>query len=166
MEGTMTLKDVLAQRTKEGELYAVMPDHWVRCYACGHRCKIPPNKEGICRVRFNRNGKLFVPTGYVGGLQLDPIEKKPFFHAYPGSKALSFGMLGCDYHCGYCQNWITSQALRDPLAESTPEEITPEEFVHVALSRGAKVVTSTYNEPLITSEWGMEIFSLAFGRRT
>ncbi len=161
MAEAKVLKEILAAHTKEGELYRAMPSNWVRCFACGHRCKIPPGKDGICRVRFNREGKLFVPTGYVGALQLDPIEKKPFFHAFPGSKALSFGMLGCDYHCGYCQNWITSQALRDPLAESNPEYMTPEEFVGLALRRGAKVVTSTYNEPLITSEWAMEIFSLA-----
>jgi len=161
MAEVIALKDLLAARTKEAELYNKLPSNWVQCFACGHRCKIPPGKDGICRVRFNRDGKLYAPTGYVGGLQLDPIEKKPFFHAYPGSKALSFGMLGCDYHCGYCQNWITSQALRDPLAESNPESITLEEFVDLALTRGAKVVTSTYNEPLITSEWAMEIFSLA-----
>jgi Pyruvate-formate lyase-activating enzyme len=161
MADTMVLKDLLAEHTKEGELYRTMPANWVQCYACGHRCKIPPNREGICRVRFNRDGKLYVPTGYVGAVQLDPIEKKPFFHAFPGSKALSFGMLGCDYRCGYCQNWITSQALRDPLADSNPEYMTPEDFVELALKRSATVVTSTYNEPLITSEWAMEIFSLA-----
>ena len=161
MSEATVLKDLLAKRTTEGELYEKMADKWVRCFACGHRCKIPPGKDGICRVRFNRDGTLFVPTGYVGSLQLDPIEKKPFFHAYPGSKALSFGMLGCDYHCAYCQNWITSQALRDPLANSTPEAMTPQAFVDLALDRGARVVTSTYNEPLITSEWAVGIFSLA-----
>ncbi len=161
MSEATVLKDLLAQRTKEGDLYEKLPKRWVRCFACGHRCKIPPGKDGICRVRFNRDGTLLVPTGYVGSLQLDPIEKKPFFHAYPGSKALSFGMLGCDYQCAYCQNWITSQALRDPLADSTPHAMTPQVFVDLALERGARVVTSTYNEPLITSEWAVEIFSLA-----
>jgi pyruvate formate lyase activating enzyme len=161
MSDAVVLRDILAARTKVGELYETMLGDWVKCFACGHRCKIPPNKEGICRVRFNHDGKLYVPTGYVGSLQLDPIEKKPFFHAFPGAKALSFGMLGCDYHCSYCQNWITSQALRDPLAESYPESMTPADFVDLAVERGARVVTSTYNEPLITSEWAMEIFSLA-----
>ncbi|MBI3578222.1 MAG: AmmeMemoRadiSam system radical SAM enzyme [Ignavibacteriales bacterium] len=156
-----TLKELLTQHTKEGELYAPMADNWVRCYACGHRCKIPPGKDGICRVRFNRDGKLRVPTGYFGGVALDPVEKKPFFHAYPGATALSFGMLGCDYHCGYCQNWVTSQALRDPVAGAAPEFMTPEEFVDLALRSKAKIVTSTYNEPLITSEWAMEIFKIA-----
>jgi len=161
MAEALTLKNLLAEHTKEGVLYSSMPDDWVRCFACGHRCKIPPQKDGICHVRFNRDGKLYVPTGYVGSLQIDPIEKKPFFHALPGVKALSFGMLGCDYHCSYCQNWMTSQVLRDPAANSSPEYMTPEAFVDLALRRGARVVTSTYNEPLITSEWAVEIFSLA-----
>ena len=69
-------------------------------------------------MRFNRGGTLYAPWGYTAGMQCDPIEKKPFFHAYPGALAYSFGMLGCDLHCGYCQNWVTSQALRDPSALS------------------------------------------------
>src|SRR3972149_6346501 len=85
----------------------------VTCYACGHRCTILPGRSGVCRVRFNANGELRAPAGYVAGVQIDPIEKKPFFHAYPARDALSFGMLGCDLHCSYCQNWVTSQALRD-----------------------------------------------------
>jgi pyruvate formate lyase activating enzyme len=161
MAETKSLRDLLAANTKVGELFMRMPDDWVLCYSCGHRCKIPPGREGICKVRFNDKGKLRVPWGYAGGVALDPIEKKPFFHAYPGSRALSFGMLGCDYHCAYCQNWITSQALRDPEAVSGIDEITPERFVDTALRMDARVVTSTYNEPLITSEWGVEIFRLA-----
>ena len=85
----------------------------VQCFACGHRCLVKPGRDGVCRVRFNRDGHLLVPYGYVGALACDPIEKKPFFHVLPGSDALTFGMLGCDYHCGYCQNWVTSQMLRD-----------------------------------------------------
>ena len=96
------LAEVLARRTAEGELYEKLPHDRVRCFACGHRCLIPPGFDGVCRVRFNEDGVLKVPWGYVGALQLDPVEKKPFFHALPGSRALSFGMLGCDYHCGYC----------------------------------------------------------------
>jgi pyruvate formate lyase activating enzyme len=96
------LAETLAQRTAEGELYEKLPHGRVRCFACGHRCLIPPGFDGVCRVRFNEDGVLKVPWGYVGALQLDPVEKKPFFHALPGARALSFGMLGCDYHCGYC----------------------------------------------------------------
>jgi pyruvate formate lyase activating enzyme len=77
-------------------------DGTLQCFACGHRCVIKPGRDGVCRVRFNDNGTLLVPHGYVGALACDPIEKKPFFHVLPGSDALTFGMLGCDYHCGYC----------------------------------------------------------------
>jgi len=331
-----TLEDILKERTRPGELYEKLPNDWLRCYACGHLCRIPPGALGVCKVRFNEGGVLKVPHGYVGGLQIDPIEKKPFFHALPGAPVLSFGMLGCDYHCGYCftgdttvmtdrgpqtlqglfdestvrvalrngeagavedcravtdrgrlrairqvfrhpyrgplvtirpmylpalrstpehrvlaasesgesaeaiaareirqdhllvvpkpqtegsaqvldlggvvrheyvetsdaflvpirsietehhdgfvynmevdedhsylaglfavkncQNWITSQALRDPSALSPPEEITPETMVRLAQEHGVPVIASTYNEPLITSEWAVEIFRRA-----
>jgi len=94
----------------------------------------------------------------VAGLQCDPIEKKPFHHAYPGALAFSFGMLGCDLHCGYCQNWVTSQALRDPAAGSSLVSVAPRELVAEAKKLKARVVVSTYNEPLITSEWAVAIF--------
>jgi pyruvate formate lyase activating enzyme len=103
--------------TVEGELYEKLEDNSVRCFACGHRCLIREGKRGICQVRFNEGGILRVPHGYVAALQSDPIEKKPFSHVMPGTNALTFGMLGCDYHCGYCQNWLTSQAMRDPASD-------------------------------------------------
>jgi AmmeMemoRadiSam system radical SAM enzyme len=310
------LADLLAVRTREGELYEKLAEERVRCFACGHRCLIPPGRDGVCRVRFNDAGTLRVPFGYVGALHVDPVEKKPFFHALPGARALSFGMLGCDYHCGYCfapgtevtttggprtldslfeggapvletaddavavrpevdvvthrgrtrpvrgvfrhhyrgpmmaltlaggteiratpeheflvtaraargvpppsffvpasaitpefdlleptsdghfrkrrledarvfsydgpvynieveedrtylvhgaavhncQNWVTSQALRDPRALSPAQEITPAELVDQACRHDARIVTSTYNEPLITSEWAVAVF--------
>jgi pyruvate formate lyase activating enzyme len=158
---TAPLAQILSELTREGELYERLPEAAVRCYACGHRCFIPEGRPGICRVRFNDGGVLKVPWGYVGALQCDPIEKKPFFHVLPGSPALSFGMLGCDFHCGYCQNWITSQAIRDPKAVATPERIGPRELVALARRFGAPVVASTYNEPLITSEWAVSIFRAA-----
>ena len=162
--GTPTLKGVLETYTKEGELYEHLENGRLRCFACGHRCVIFDGLDGICRVRFNRGGKLLVPHGYVGALQLDPVEKKPFFHALPGSLAMSFGMLGCDFHCAYCQNWVTSQALRDSNAVAPPHRLRPDEFVGLALENGARIVTSTYNEPLITSEWAVEIFKIARSR--
>ncbi len=135
-----------------------LPDERIRCLACGHRCLILPGLEGICRVRFNRGGTLFVPRGYVAGLQIDPIEKKPFHHVQPGRSALSFGMLGCDLHCGYCHNWLTSQALRDRSARPPITPIEAAALVDIAELHDAPLVISTYNEPLITSEWAVEIF--------
>ena len=118
----------------------------------------------MCRVRFRKDGVLRVPRGYVGALQCDPIEKKPFFHALPGSDALSFGMLGCDLHCGYCQNWFTSQSIRDPNAVGEPRDVAPEQLAELAVEYGAPTVVSTYNEPLITSEWAVEVFRAAKAR--
>ena len=123
--------------------------------------RFPEGAAGVCKVRFVEGGRLHVPWGYVGGVQCDPIEKKPFFHAHPGALAYSFGMLGCDLHCSYCQNWVTSQALRDPNALAPPMEATPEALVADARRLGARVVVSTYNEPLITAEWAVEIFKRA-----
>ena len=156
-----TLREILEQNVREGELYEKLGDGKIRCFACGHHCPIPDGRPGVCQVRFNRGGTLYVPWGYAGGVQCDPIEKKPFFHAYPGALAYSFGMLGCDLHCAYCQNWVTSQALRDPRATVPPLKLTPEELVRDALRQGAKAIVSTYNEPLITSEWAVAVFKEA-----
>ncbi len=159
-----TVSDLLDSLTVPGELYEKLPDGSVRCYACGHRCLIRPGRRGICKVRFNRDGELRVPWGYVAALQADPIEKKPFFHVLPGSDALTFGMLGCDYHCSFCQNWLTSQTLRDPAADYAANyirRISPEQIVRYALESGARAVVSSYNEPLITSEWAVAIFRQA-----
>ncbi len=164
MPATMALADILMQLTREGELCEKLPNQRVRCYACGHRCLIPEGRQGVCKVRFNKGGSLYVPTGYVGALQVDPVEKKPFYHVLPGSLALSFGMLGCDFKCGYCQNWLTSQALRDPDAVSPPKQVVADDLVGMAERHRAPIVASTYNEPLITSEWAVEIFRVAKAR--
>jgi pyruvate formate lyase activating enzyme len=310
--------EALDRRVEEGALgtlYEKLPNDEVRCYACAHRCLIKDGLRGICKVRYNRGGALMVPRGYVGALQCDPIEKKPFFHAFPGTDALTFGMLGCDLHCSYCftgdvrvatnegmrafadlwdqstadpdgdahrrrpltgltaiggdgrphrvkwvfrhdyegelvriaprllqpfeatpdhqvlatqapgiheprfkpagdlttrdsvcvalggaldfmavdeisrrthrgpvfnletdgphtylanhavvhncQNWITSQALRDPGALTDPMDVTPRQLVDIAKRQGASVVATSYNEPLITSEWAVEVFKEA-----
>jgi len=162
-----TLKDVLNANVREAApaLYEKLDRNRVRCYSCGHCCPIAEGQAGVCKVRFNQGGKLFAPFGYVGGAQCDPIEKKPFFHAYSGALAYSFGMLGCDLHCSYCQNWVTSQALRDPRAVSPAMRVEPETLVQEAVSQGARLIVSTYNEPLITSEWAVAIFKHAKAAR-
>jgi pyruvate formate lyase activating enzyme len=114
-----------------GELYEKLPDNSIRCYACAHRCLIKDGLRGICKVRFNREGTLMVPRGYVGALQCDPMEKKPFFHAFPGTDALTFGLLGCDLHCSYCQNWLTSQACVIP-GRSRPMDIALRQLLDIA----------------------------------
>jgi pyruvate formate lyase activating enzyme len=158
-----TLRTLLDERVREADpgLYEKLAKDRVRCFACGHCCPIPEGQPGVCKVRYNRGGTLYVPWGYTAGTQCDPVEKKPFFHAYPGALAYSFGMLGCDLHCSYCQNWVTSQALRDPEAVSPPLQASPELLVRDAVAQGAKILVSTYNEPLITSEWAVAVFKEA-----
>ena len=157
------LARVLDDLTAEGapELTEQLAGDALKCYACGHRCFIKEGKRGICKVRFNEAGRLYVPVNYVAALACDPTEKKPFFHALPGSDTLTFGMLGCDLHCAYCQNWLTSQALRDDAAGAQPQEITPERLVAMAKAYGASMVGSSYNEPLITAEWAVAVFQQA-----
>ena len=159
-----TFEELLDSLTVEGQLYEKLPDNALRCYACGHNCLIKEGRRGICKVRFNEGGILKVPYGYVGALQCDPTEKKPFFHTLPGTDTLTFGMLGCDFHCPYCQNWVTSQALRDKTSEQAgayPTPVTPRQLVEQGLAMGASLVGSSYNEPLITSEWAAAVFKEA-----
>ncbi len=104
------------------------------------------------------------PWGYVAGAQVDPIEKKPFNHFLPGCDALTFGMLGCDFHCSFCQNWLSSQVLRDERATRSVgsiQQVEPEQLVAYAVRSGAQIIASSYNEPLITTEWAVDIFKLA-----
>ena len=160
----VSVEEILDGLTQQGELYECVDDDAVRCYACGHRCLVREGRRGICKVRFNRGGELMVPWGYVAGLQVDPIEKKPYYHLLSGGDALSFGMLGCDFHCSYCQNWLSSQTLRDTASDASGRyirQITPQELVDYGVRGGAEIVASTYNEPLITSEWAVSIFKLA-----
>jgi pyruvate formate lyase activating enzyme len=156
----LNLKTLLSRNTMESapELVVALDSGAVRCVACGHRCRIPEGRAGVCRVRFNDGGRLRAPAGYVAGLQVDPIEKKPFYHVFPGREALSFGMLGCDFHCSYCQNWVTSQALRDDRAVSMPRFCDAASLADLATEHNVPVVVSTYNEPLITADWAMMVF--------
>ena len=163
MSASIRLKELLSDNTMVSapELVIRETGGRIRCLACGHRCSIQPDRAGVCRVRFNADGELRVPGGYVAGIQVDPIEKKPFYHAYPARDALSFGMLGCDLHCGYCQNWVTSQSLRDDRAVARPNFCSAERVVELAVQHKVPVLVSTYNEPLITADWAVEVFKLA-----
>jgi pyruvate formate lyase activating enzyme len=148
--------------TAPGDLVEVVDaaEKKIRCLACGHRCLLKDGRRGICQVRYNDGGVLRVPHGYVGALNIDPVEKKPFFHVAPGTDVLSFGMLGCDFRCSYCQNWEISQTLRDDKAGRDYTQASAEELIAIG-KRHSRAVASTYNEPLITTEWAVEIFKQA-----
>jgi len=135
----------------------------VQCLACAHRCHVAEGQSGICGVRHCRGGELRVPWGYVSAAQVEPLAKKPFYHVRPGRDALTFGMLGCSFRCSFCQNWFTSQALRDPRAQAVPLACPPEELAELALAHNAAAMISSYNEPLITTEWALDVFRAARG---
>jgi len=150
--------------TRPGQLVRQEVEDSIRCLACSHRCLLPPNRRGICQVRYHAEDGLRVPWGYVAGANLDPIEKKPFFHFLPGSGAFTFGMLGCNLHCDFCQNWQSSQSPRLTDPENLPgwvERISPSDLADMAKRRGATVLASSYNEPIITAEWAQAVFKQA-----
>jgi len=152
----------LAELTREAALCENLTGGKVRCLACAHRCLTAPGGAGRCGVRFNDGGRLMAPRGYVSGAAPDPIEKKPFFHVLPGARTLSFGMFGCNFHCDFCQNWQISGVKT--AADLAPLKVSAEELARGAAAAGAKVMVSTYNEPLITAEWAAEVFSAAKAR--
>jgi len=160
MAQATTLRAQLDRMTVPGQLVEIVDadEKKLRCTACGHRCLLKDGRRGICNVRYNDGGTLRVPANYVGALQIDPVEKKPFYHVAPGTSVVSFGMLGCDFRCSYCQNWEISQTLRDDAAGRDYIPLTADELVALGASRRARAVASTYNEPLITTEWAVEIF--------
>ncbi len=163
MRPTTNLSDFLYSHTMPAASALVKKEEGglIQCLACGNRCRIPEGEAGICRMRINRGGELHVPSGYTAGLQVDPIEKKPFFHAFPGRDALSFGMVGCNLHCSFCQNWVSSQTLKDERAGTLPQGVSPAQMARFAAHHGAPVVVSTYNEPLITADWAVMVFEQA-----
>ncbi len=138
-----------------------LPDGSVRCNACAHRCLIRPGRRGICQVRENRDGTLVsLVYGQAVAATLEPIEKKPLYHAWPGTGAYSISTVGCNFHCRFCQNWEISQAPREGLAPWTME-LPPEEVVARARVAGARSIAYTYIEPTIFIEYALDTAHLA-----
>lgn len=144
---------------KEAMLYEKLDDGKVRCKLCAHRCRISPGKRGFCAVRENRDGTLYTLNyNVVSSEALDPIEKKPLYHFYPGSLVYSLGTIGCNFRCKHCQNWTISQISID---EANAIEISPEKAVQRAVSSGARSIAWTYNEPTIWFEYTYDCARLA-----
>jgi pyruvate formate lyase activating enzyme len=132
-------------------------DKSVRCLACSHNCLIANNRVGICGVRKNTGGKLFLLVyGKVVAEHVDSIEKKPLYHFLPGSAAYSIGTIGCNFRCGFCQNFDISQ-----LKEVVGNEEKPEEIVERAIKTKCKSIAYTYNEPTIFVEFVKDIAKIA-----
>lgn len=139
-----------------------MEDGKVSCFLCSHYCLISNGKFGICNVRENRGGILYTHTyGKPIAQNIDPIEKKPLYHFLPGSSSFSIAAIGCNFQCGFCQNWQISQAKEANALGLYPEEVNPEDVVNQAKRNGSKSISYTYTEPTIFFEYAYEISQLA-----
>ena len=145
---------------REAMHYVQLMDKNVRCELCGHNCTIPDTAIGLCKVRRNIGGVLYsLNYGKISTLMIDPIEKKPLYHFYPGSKTLSLAMHGCNMKCSFCQNSSISQ-VDDP-AQIKGEILTPEDIIKIAKAKGISTISYTYTEPTVFYEFMIETAILA-----
>jgi len=146
----------------EAALWKEAAEGAVDCFLCAHRCHIAPGNRGVCRVRENAGGRLVsLAYGRVVAAHVDPIEKKPLFHFLPGSKAYSIATVGCNFQCGFCQNWQISQWPRKEPGAMPGETMTPEEVVANAKGYGCESVSYTYTEPTMFFEFARDCGRLA-----
>ena len=154
---------------KEAILYKKLKNDSVQCLACQNKCVIPEGKWGICGVRKNIKGKLYLaPFGKAIAVNIDPIEKKPLFHFLPGEKAFSLGTLGCNFSCLFCQNWDISQpprtqSIRDKIEKSNywGADWPPKKVVSYCRENKIPIIAYTYNEPTVWTEYALAIMKLA-----
>ena len=133
----------------------------VLCRLCAHRCLIGDSKFGVCSVRQNQGGKLMTLVyGEVIAAHVDPIEKKPLFHFLPGTTSFSMATVGCNFRCGFCQNWQISQAGKNKTSFGG-EALSPEDAVGIAKARGCRSISFTYTEPTIFFEYAHDTARLA-----
>lgn len=141
----------------ECTLYEKLDNQKVKCTACRHYCIIAPEKKGICGVRQNKNGKLYLLVyGKPSAVNIDPIEKKPLFHFLPGTKSFSIGTMGCNFKCEFCQNWDLSQKY-----DRIGEDLSPEKAVEICREKKLESISYTYNEPGIFAEYVYDTAKLA-----
>jgi pyruvate formate lyase activating enzyme len=148
--------------TREAVLWDPIEGDKASCRLCAHRCVVPPGGQGICAVRVNRGGRLeTLVYGEVVAAHVDPIEKKPLYHFLPGSKALSIATAGCNFRCGFCQNWQISQAPRRPGGGLAGEPFAPAAIVRAAVESGCRSISYTYTEPTVFFEYAADTARLA-----
>jgi len=147
---------------KEALLYEKLENKLVHCFLCAHHCRIAPEKFGFCGVRQNIDGILYTHVyAKPVAMHIDPVEKKPLYHFLPGSESFSIATVGCNFHCGFCQNWQISQASARDGYYMDEKEIMPEQIVKEALKNNCRSISYTYNEPTIFFEYALDIAKLA-----
>ncbi len=149
----------VTQGLKEALYWISQVDKTLQCNLCPRRCHLAEGQKGFCRARKNINGKLYALNyGQPVALHVDPIEKKPLAHVYPGSKSFSLATAGCNLRCKFCQNWEISQMDAEKVKV---EFIPPEEIVALAKKTNSKTIAFTYTEPVIFYEYMLEIAKIA-----
>lgn len=151
-----------ATPSHEALFYEPVSDQAVQCSLCPNQCVLSPGQWGACKARQNIKGKLYsMVYGRIATAHVDPIEKKPFFHVLPGSKAFSIASTGCNMRCLFCQNWEISQSFPEDVES---QAATPEQVVEQALQSGSQSIAFTYNEPVINYEYMLDVAKLAKDR--
>ena len=163
---SIPLRSVEAAAIKKGLMgrklspyFKPMDDQVIRCELCPHGCEVDPGERGLCEVRENVNGQYYsLVYANPTAVHIDPIEKKPFYHVLPASRAFSIATAGCNFDCKFCQNWEISQARPD---DTFNYKLPPDEVIASALQYKSQVIASTYVEPVIFIEYMLEIGRLA-----
>lgn len=141
---------------REAMLYEKLPEDRVQCSVCAHRCKINSGRRGLCGVRENKDGTLYsMVYGTLIAENVDPIEKKPFFHVYPASLSYSIATVGCNFRCEFCQNANISQMPRTSMM-IMGDEVSPAEIVRCARKSGSATLAYTYTEPTVYIETALD----------
>ncbi len=149
-------------RMHEAMLYTKEEGNSVACRLCRHGCRIPEGGSGLCNVRINEKGSLYsIFYARPIAMSVDPIEKKPLYHFYPGSSAFSIATAGCNFQCPFCQNWQISQYGREDVERTPGPEVLPEEIVAQAKARKCRSISYTYTEPTIFFEYAYDTAKLA-----
>jgi pyruvate formate lyase activating enzyme len=147
---------------KEARLWKKLDNQMVHCYLCAHECKILESKFGVCGVRQNVQGVLYTMVyADVIAANIDPIEKKPLYHFLPGSRSYSIATIGCNFKCGFCQNWQISQASAKEDYGHARREVLPRQVVEEAVKNNCRSISYTYTEPTIFFEFAFDTAQLA-----
>ena len=147
---------------REAMLYEKLDERRVRCGTCERKCVIPEEKVGFCKTRKNIRGKLYTLVyGDISSISANPIEKKPFYHFWPGSTALTIGTWGCNFTCPWCQNFSISKSPPDP---NRANYLSPSEFVAQALRERCQGTSISFNEPTLLFEYSLDVFKIARAR--
>jgi pyruvate formate lyase activating enzyme len=146
----------------EALFYTKNNDSSIDCFLCNHRCHIKDGSYGICKIRLNKKGRLYsLNYGKVVAANIDPIEKKPLYHFLPGSKSYSIACVGCNFQCGFCQNWQISQAKIAKELNLFEYRLAPKSIIEQALANKCPSISYTYTEPTIYFEFAYECAKLA-----